>query len=197
MASGRTSSFESATQKLADNTIPFPLEDLPTDRKDVLWKEIKEDYQLNLPELSALKNYASKPQEVGQPAGESIVLDLVCLFIVEFVQLSRWKAYRMSSSLHWTCPTQFLDRLAQSFNSSGELRCCSRILVTKRWEGFGSCVYDYQWIYSNRPLLTIRVPPFAPRCCDWFFLLLNLFKSSLPNNKSATLLFWFYFLSIR
>jgi hypothetical protein len=56
-------SLHSAKEKLAsppDEKVVFPLEDLPTtDRQDPAWTEIRKDYGLSLPELTALKNYAA------------------------------------------------------------------------------------------------------------------------------------------
>ena len=48
--------FAAARQKLAEGPTPYPLEDLPNDRNDDLWTEIRSEYGLTLPELAALKN---------------------------------------------------------------------------------------------------------------------------------------------
>ena len=48
------SSLESANTKLKRNNFPFG--DLPHDRSDPLWTEIRREYGLSLPEVSALKN---------------------------------------------------------------------------------------------------------------------------------------------
>jgi hypothetical protein len=51
-----SSNLDSAQQLLENHSSPFPLSDLPTDRSDPVWGEIKTEYGLNLPQLSALKN---------------------------------------------------------------------------------------------------------------------------------------------
>ena len=48
------SSLKSAKEKLKQNNFPF--EDLPNDRSDPLWVDIKEECGLTTPEVSALKN---------------------------------------------------------------------------------------------------------------------------------------------
>lgn len=53
------SDLDTATQKLESGVPRFRLESLPTDRNAVIWNSIKADYNLTLPELSALQNYAS------------------------------------------------------------------------------------------------------------------------------------------
>jgi hypothetical protein len=60
-----TSSFASAASKLASSAsaTPYPLEDLPIDSNDELWKEIRSTYGLNLPELAALKNHVRQQQQ--------------------------------------------------------------------------------------------------------------------------------------
>ena len=45
-----------ARKKLAQGPTPYPLEDLPNDRNDASWTEIRNEYGLTLPELAALKN---------------------------------------------------------------------------------------------------------------------------------------------
>lgn len=46
-----------------------PLDDLPTDRNDPWWTNIRDDYHLTLSELTALKNFAAPPQQ-QQPNGK-------------------------------------------------------------------------------------------------------------------------------
>lgn len=53
------SSFDAAARKLASAPIPYPLEDLPTDRNEPAWGDIKTEYKLSLPEMVALKNYSA------------------------------------------------------------------------------------------------------------------------------------------
>ena len=48
------SSLESAKRKLKRNDFPF--NDIPKDRPDLLWGDIITEYDLTLPEVSALKN---------------------------------------------------------------------------------------------------------------------------------------------
>ena len=62
------SSFDSAARKLAAAVVPYPLEDLPTDSSDEVWKEIRSTYGLLLPELAALKNYQRRQQEQQPPS---------------------------------------------------------------------------------------------------------------------------------
>jgi hypothetical protein len=50
------STLESAKSALASGNPPYPFSDLPNDRNDCLWTEIRTEYQLSLPQLSALKN---------------------------------------------------------------------------------------------------------------------------------------------
>jgi hypothetical protein len=45
-----------AKQKLANNVSPFNVDSLPLDRNDSIWADIRKEYGLTLPELSALKN---------------------------------------------------------------------------------------------------------------------------------------------
>ena len=56
-----SASLQSAKDKLLQGASPYPLEDLPHDRADPLWNEIRTEYNLTLPELGALKNAASSP----------------------------------------------------------------------------------------------------------------------------------------
>ena len=61
------SSFDTASQKLAQGIPPFPLRDLPTTRDELLWTEIRSEYSLTLAELSSLKNHACEEQHQRRP----------------------------------------------------------------------------------------------------------------------------------
>ena len=51
-----SSSLRSATEKISQGETPYPMADLPHDRSDPLWNDIRQEYGLTLPELGALKN---------------------------------------------------------------------------------------------------------------------------------------------
>lgn len=59
-----TAAFDSAAKKLSDGVPPYPIEDLPTDTSDDLWKDIFKEYDLNLGELGALKNHVREQQSL-------------------------------------------------------------------------------------------------------------------------------------
>jgi hypothetical protein len=59
-----TAAFDSAAKKLSDGVPPYPIEDLPTDTSDDLWKDIFKEYDLNLAELGALKNHVREQQSL-------------------------------------------------------------------------------------------------------------------------------------
>eukprot|EP01033_Poteriospumella_lacustris_P019134 gene19134-13816_t len=64
-----TANLESAKTKLATGNPPFPFDDLPDTRNDVvLWKEITTLYNLSLPEISALKNARCNQQAESNSA---------------------------------------------------------------------------------------------------------------------------------
>ena len=56
--------LDTAVEKLAKEKDhePFPLEALPKNPDDTLWQQIQQEYNLTLPELSCLKNYAAPPR---------------------------------------------------------------------------------------------------------------------------------------
>jgi hypothetical protein len=56
----------SARMKISKPTAPFQFENLPTDRNDGLWSEIRTEYGLALEELSALKNARCSSQGIIQ-----------------------------------------------------------------------------------------------------------------------------------
>lgn len=56
-------SFDSAVRKLSTAPSPYPLDDLPQDINDELWKEIRRESGLSLPEVGALKSYVWKQQQ--------------------------------------------------------------------------------------------------------------------------------------
>uniref|UniRef100_A0A0G4G1E0 Uncharacterized protein n=1 Tax=Chromera velia CCMP2878 TaxID=1169474 RepID=A0A0G4G1E0_9ALVE len=61
------SALPQAKRKLAEGNPPFPFDDLPTDRNDNIWNQIRADYNLTLPELSALTNERCSGQRTHQP----------------------------------------------------------------------------------------------------------------------------------
>jgi hypothetical protein len=66
-----SSSLLNAKNKLTkppEGTDVFPLVDLPKDRGDPVWEEIRILYKLKLSELSALKNFVMEQQQ--QPNGK-------------------------------------------------------------------------------------------------------------------------------
>ncbi|KAL7581604.1 hypothetical protein ACA910_022161 [Epithemia clementina (nom. ined.)] len=60
------SSVQSAIAKLSQAPTPYPMADLPKDRLDPLWNDIRQEYGLTLPELGALKNAVDIPDEYNE-----------------------------------------------------------------------------------------------------------------------------------